>query len=118
MTDREIVERLAREVMGDAVADDGIIVPLLRYSNTRKVFDPLNDANDTWRCVDEMEKRGWRALDLWHAPNDTSWHPGCWQFKLALHSKFGNVVHAIDLNRNRAICLAMLAALDVEKEKA
>lgn len=102
MTDQEITERLARECIG-LRADQ---------ADTRRWFDghvsikfsPLTDYNDLFRCVDAMEARGWRPSIY---RRDDNLH-AC---TLTLHSW----IYTCE-DRHRAIALAILAALDAEKE--
>lgn len=117
MTDQKIVERLAREVM-DYESHLSLWFP--KYDEWRKpcVFDPLTDANDTWRCVDALEAR---YIHISVLPLIISVRRAEFQAiasKVTDNDRLEFVRVAFDLNRNRAICLAMLAALDAEKEQS
>lgn len=111
MTDQQMTDRLARELMDatEAIPNYMESVGGLRFwvknSHGHSFdFDPLHDASDAFKCVDALERRGWRLVTLKH------YWTGAWECGLQKGDCFP--VYEVDPDRLRAIVLAINAALD------
>jgi hypothetical protein len=60
MTDAQMIEKVARDVMGFQIMGNGLVGLMCRLDGEERIsFNPFTDANDTQMIKDKLREMGW-----------------------------------------------------------